>query len=507
MAYPSQYNSGFCPDSHPKRFVSIFYEVTFKVDAFKDMWYGDSQPFVLSTGDTTGYGFHGDFLNGWDVPTLQRAVTECRADSGVIEDCHVFDFFTIDFSNGCKVFSSIDEQTSGVLTALPGCNQITSGPEMATASSGCGAVTTFGTPEYNYVDFTASKGFEYVGCGFDFAGKARTLDGASTTSDSMTNSACLDFCTSKGFSIAGTEYSRECYCGNSIADHRMPITGLVGSCNMPCTGDATQTCGGAGTISLYKKCDGASCQNIIYNVHNGTTSVSITSINATTPVIISSAKPVGAVNSAGPILSAGPYANHSTNAIAATTTVTNAAPSFVALVNTISASNEAAFPSDVTVIAIQTVTVIPVAATTTAAAVSFASVAAIGDESQCGVTHTVTVAAITVTVTSFANAETSKSAVAVISKPFGASAATPVNDGENSATAAAVSPSGNSPPTIANAPYGFHNGTWSLRTASGGSSTVHVPTHTPSAGIHGHNSHNHFHRRRGGKNSPLMLRN
>lgn len=50
MAYPSALDNGICPDSHPKRFITLFYEVTWGVDDFKDMWYGDDQPFLFSTG-------------------------------------------------------------------------------------------------------------------------------------------------------------------------------------------------------------------------------------------------------------------------------------------------------------------------------------------------------------------------------------------------------------------------------------------------------------------------
>lgn len=50
VAYPSGLDNGVCPDSHPKRFITVFYEVTWSVDDFKDMWYGDKQPFVFSTG-------------------------------------------------------------------------------------------------------------------------------------------------------------------------------------------------------------------------------------------------------------------------------------------------------------------------------------------------------------------------------------------------------------------------------------------------------------------------
>lgn len=50
MAYPSGLDTGFCPPSHPKRFVTVFMEVLWNVDDFKDQWYGDKQPFVFSHG-------------------------------------------------------------------------------------------------------------------------------------------------------------------------------------------------------------------------------------------------------------------------------------------------------------------------------------------------------------------------------------------------------------------------------------------------------------------------
>lgn len=50
MAYPSLVDNGVCPPTHPNRTVTIFFEVTFRVDDFKDRWYGDNQPFVFSNG-------------------------------------------------------------------------------------------------------------------------------------------------------------------------------------------------------------------------------------------------------------------------------------------------------------------------------------------------------------------------------------------------------------------------------------------------------------------------
>jgi hypothetical protein len=69
VAYPTQeYDNGPCPATHPVRIISIFIEVTWHTEQFDDMWYGDSQPFVFSFGDPTGYGIHGDFVSSPSQP-------------------------------------------------------------------------------------------------------------------------------------------------------------------------------------------------------------------------------------------------------------------------------------------------------------------------------------------------------------------------------------------------------------------------------------------------------
>src|SRR5690606_26323429 len=63
VAYPTQsYDSGPCPEGLPVRLISIFYEVIWHTEMFEDTWFGDTQPFVFSTGDPTGYGSHADFV-------------------------------------------------------------------------------------------------------------------------------------------------------------------------------------------------------------------------------------------------------------------------------------------------------------------------------------------------------------------------------------------------------------------------------------------------------------
>ncbi|KAG8801479.1 hypothetical protein FRC17_006644, partial [Serendipita sp. 399] len=69
--------------------------------------------------------------------------------------------------------------------------------------------------------------------------------------DQMTVQKCIDGCAAAGFSSAGLEYGRECYCGNSS----QPLADLadVSECNMPCLGDASEICGGANRLLMYHK--------------------------------------------------------------------------------------------------------------------------------------------------------------------------------------------------------------------------------------------------------------
>lgn len=277
---PSGVDSGYCSPPFNKRLVSIFYEVIWNTPDFANMWYGDSQPFVWSNGDPTGYGYHGDFVNGWNIPILQRAINECGADSGVIEECKVFKFFNDDEAQACKIPVSVHEKTFGVLPALPGCNPVQKGPAKAVKQTGCGAPTTIGKPILPYTD-VKSRGFKYLGCAPDIAGKSRTLPSNQLNDmEGMTVERCVDHCRTSGYTIAGLEYSQQCFCGNSIPQGRSPDPKRMGNCDMPCTGDDSQICGGAGQISLYQKCGTGSCENAGVPFINGSYTGTVATANA-----------------------------------------------------------------------------------------------------------------------------------------------------------------------------------------------------------------------------------
>lgn len=250
VAYPDRMDYGVCPPSHPKRLMALQYEIFFDVDAFvkNGLWKPNNDfPFVLSNGDATGFGSHGDFLNGWDIPTLQKAIDTCTNHHGIIDDCPAFKVISREVASECMLTKAIAEKTTGWLPSLPGCNPITYGPADAKKGVCTTAVkATIGPREKLHSDMT-HLGFEYEGCIADDAG-SRTFP-ERTWDNKMTVDMCIKYCKSKGFPLAGVQYANECYCGNRIPKERYGLQ----RCLMPCIGNKDQFCGGPGRMNVYKK--------------------------------------------------------------------------------------------------------------------------------------------------------------------------------------------------------------------------------------------------------------
>ncbi|KAF3933486.1 hypothetical protein ABW19_dt0206341 [Dactylella cylindrospora] len=131
MAYPSGIEDGTCPDTHQRRLITMKFETLFDVSEFFDL----PGRFVWSTGDLTGYGYHGDFVNGWNTGLLQAAYDDATCNypardptgaGGVIETCNAFSGQLQDIGtmNDCKIDSITGEEYAGPFNKLPGCNPV-----------------------------------------------------------------------------------------------------------------------------------------------------------------------------------------------------------------------------------------------------------------------------------------------------------------------------------------------------------------------------------------------
>jgi hypothetical protein len=63
----------------------------------------------------------------------------------------------------------------------------------------------------------------------------------------MTVELCSELCSKRGYRYAGVQFSSWCFCGN-----RYGTFGKANNCNMRCSGDSSEICGGSWANSVYK---------------------------------------------------------------------------------------------------------------------------------------------------------------------------------------------------------------------------------------------------------------
>lgn len=135
VQFPQLVQTGACPPGFPVRLPVLFYETIFDVKQFKDY----PGRFVLANGDATGYGYHGDFIAGWDPDLLQNALQVCNSTGGTQEACPLFTIQGEKNTTSCTMIlpeQLKDDDTHGPRNGLPGDHPIYAGPAYAPACEG-----------------------------------------------------------------------------------------------------------------------------------------------------------------------------------------------------------------------------------------------------------------------------------------------------------------------------------------------------------------------------------
>ncbi|KAL7419478.1 hypothetical protein Q5752_006316 [Cryptotrichosporon argae] len=105
-----------------------------------------------------------------------------------------------------------------------------------------GTSTAAGTPTATALP----EGWISYGCSVD-QDSPRVFNGPSTASDNNTISGCTASCAAQGYTWAGVEYGRECWCGTNAL---MSPTNSS-ACNVPCSGDPWANCGGSYAVEVF----------------------------------------------------------------------------------------------------------------------------------------------------------------------------------------------------------------------------------------------------------------
>ena len=86
-------------------------------------------------------------------------------------------------------------------------------------------------------------GTMYLGCFIDDSSN-RTLPNFPLIHFGMTRAYCAEYCAYKNQRYAGIQFSYKCFCGDSDADYNKYGQVDESECNMSCSGNASEVCGG-----------------------------------------------------------------------------------------------------------------------------------------------------------------------------------------------------------------------------------------------------------------------
>lgn len=99
------------------------------------------------------------------------------------------------------------------------------------------------TPTSNLVG-----GFEYYGCWSDRV-EDRALADAHLESSGIIEEDCVSWCNSQGYTFAGLEYGKECFCGMGLKYYSKKAPDS--DCNYGCPGSVTEPCGGRNRLTVF----------------------------------------------------------------------------------------------------------------------------------------------------------------------------------------------------------------------------------------------------------------
>ncbi|KAK4157645.1 hypothetical protein C8A00DRAFT_11591 [Chaetomidium leptoderma] len=201
--------------------------------------------FVDCWTEGTGARALGGAAFAYDEMTLESCMTNCTG----------FDYWATEYGRECYCGNSLHSSSTEAPAA--DCNMVCGGDP----SEFCGAgnrlelysttatrtSSATPTPTATLAVKPTVGDYTFVGCQTE-ATAGRALSGKGYADDAMTLELCATYCS--GFTYFGTEYGRECYCGNSL--NAGSVSAPVTECSMVCGGDAAEYCGAGDRLELYR---------------------------------------------------------------------------------------------------------------------------------------------------------------------------------------------------------------------------------------------------------------
>ncbi|KAK4158470.1 putative fungistatic metabolite [Chaetomidium leptoderma] len=228
---------------------------------------GGANPAGPSQPETVGnYEWHGCRTEATGTRALSAATF--ASDEMTLEACQAFcsayTYFGVEYAREC--FCGNTFNTGSVLAPATDCSM----PCAGSPSQYCGAgnrlsvyakdgtapplsTTTAADPTSTSpppVVTGVPGGWTYQGCWID-GKQGRILPYQVTDSQTNSQAACANACAAAGYSISGTEYAVQCFCGKAI--YNGGVKTAESDCSTSCPGAPSQKCGAGDRMSIVAK--------------------------------------------------------------------------------------------------------------------------------------------------------------------------------------------------------------------------------------------------------------
>ncbi|KAJ3128526.1 hypothetical protein HK098_004156 [Nowakowskiella sp. JEL0407] len=235
-------------------------------------------PSIRNSSLPIGWVYLGCYIDSIDkraLPLAPAMATQSLTITSCLTHCNTTGYITAGVEYGAECFCDNSIRNNAPLTLNDECNMVCAG----NSSEFCGAANriniynnTIGVPSVPVggggvpvvpggnepasavpkTVISSNKNYTFAGCYTEGVFPyGRALGSAATASTSGTVESCVAFCISSGnYTIAGVEFGTECYCGDVIRNGAHS-TAMTTACAMPCGGNNTETCGGAGLLTVY----------------------------------------------------------------------------------------------------------------------------------------------------------------------------------------------------------------------------------------------------------------
>jgi WSC domain len=153
-------------------------------------------------------------------------------------------------SSSSKSTTALSSSTAVLSTLTTDSPSSTTAPTSLSTISSTAASTSSTTTSITAPATGLPAGWAYQGCYVDNIDGVRSMLVQENDNPTMTIESCIIQCLQLGYTVAGMEYSDQCFCDDYVRNNAS-LASSDSQCAMTCAGNISEICGGPNLLSIY----------------------------------------------------------------------------------------------------------------------------------------------------------------------------------------------------------------------------------------------------------------